>query len=461
MALKALLHLLCGVAAAWIATLPGQADSRLTTVRQRDAAAANGPYWRDGWRGGTARADVSSDGRYVALESRLPLRPDDTNHHVDIYVLDRKTGSLTIETLAENGRASNTDSWHPRISGEGRFVAFRSIACRLIAPACEEPQGEILLRDRQAGSLRRLSNSTSGERANRDSDRPDISADGGVVAFESAATNLVMGLDANGSETDVYLVESTGGPITRVSVDSRGLQASNGNSFAPSLAGDGRLVAFTSKADLVCNGVAAPEPCDRNHLADVYVRDTRLGVTTLVSRALGGDANGASFHPALSADGRFVVFVSDATNLGPRDRNHAPDVYLYDLQRATTTLVSRRAGSHEAANGESRFPAISADGRVIAFASDASDLVCSRRCRPDERDENLLQDIYRFDVTTGAMTRVSAGPPGEAWWGPSFGASLDGSGHVVAFSSRHPVSADDVADDFDLFIWALWWTKRR
>jgi hypothetical protein len=126
---------------------------------------------------------------------------------------------------------------------------------------------------------------------------------------------------------------------------------------------------------------------------------------------------------------------------------------LYDLHRTTTTLVSRRAGSNEAANGDSRFPAISADGHIVAFASDAADLLCSKRCRPDERDENLLPDIYLFDVTTGAMMRVSAGAPGDVWWAPSVSASLDGNGQVVAFSSRHPMSTDDVVDDFDLFIW--------
>jgi len=144
-----------------------------------------------------------------------------------------------------------------------------------------------------------------------------------------------------------------------------------------------------------------------------------------------------------------VAFVSDAGNVVQRDKNDSADVFLRDLELRTTTLVSRSA-SGGAANGPSGQPAISADGEVVAFQSDASDLICSR-CNPSNRDINLVSDVFLFYRASGTIQSVSTGK--QPWMDPSISPAIDDIGTVVAFSSRHPMDAHDDANDFDLFVW--------
>jgi hypothetical protein len=149
--------------------------------------------------------------------------------------------------------------------------------------------------------------------------------------------------------------------------------------------------------------------------------------------------------------GRLVAFVSQATNLVPRDTNRAADVYLHDVDTGQTTLVSRsaRGGS---ATGSSRLPALSADGRFVAFVSDAADLACVGRCPSRLLDLNLVADVYVFDTLRHALARVSGARARSPWWEVSTGPSLDAAGRVIAFSSRHPIDPSDVTHDFDLFV---------
>ena len=136
----------------------------------------------------------------------------------------------------------------------------------------------------------------------------------------------------------------------------------------------------------------------------------------------------------------------------PRDRNRVADVYLHDVHTGQTTLVSRsaRGGS---ATGPSRHPALSADGRFVAFVSDASDLGCAGGLCPNHSlDLNLVADVYLFDTLTHALTRMSGARARLPWWEVSTGPSLDAAGRVIAFSSRHPIDPSDVKHDFDLFV---------
>jgi Tol biopolymer transport system component len=113
--------------------------------------------------------------------------------------------------------------------------------------------------------------------------------------------------------------------------------------------------------------------------------------------------------------------------------------------------VTRTPQGH-APNGPSRQPVISAHGEMIAFESDASNLLCDRRCARGVRDENLLPDIYLFDRVSGTTRRLSSDSE-DQWWDPSVGPSMDGAGRVIAFSSRHPMGSRDIESDFDLFVW--------
>jgi Tol biopolymer transport system component len=281
-----------------------------------------------------------------------------------------------------------------------------------------------------------------------------------VVAFQSSATNLVPDLDANGVVTDVYLVDLATDEIVRPSVNSYGTQPSEGASFSPGLSADGRVVVFTSKApldrgDLTARSCTQPTqrpPTPRCHgVAHVFVRDLERRTTRRVShRVDGGEPNGPTYLPAISGDGRYVAFVSDATDLVSGDKNRVPDIYLYDRETSMTSLISRSA-TGGTPNGGSTNPAISGSGRFIAFQSEASDLVCARRCMPARRDINLVWDVFLLDRATGMMTRVSADPE-IGWMEPSGAPALDATGDVLAFSSRRPVNEQDRGNDFDLFV---------
>lgn len=145
-----------------------------------------------------------------------------------------------------------------------------------------------------------------------------------------------------------------------------------------------------------------------------------------------------------------MAFNSEASNLVRGDDNGAQDVFVYDAETQMTERVSQRPDG-KSGNGPSRFPVLSGDGSVIAFQSLASNLSCAKRCADDERDINLLWDIFVVDRRHRRLLRVSADRTGE-WMHYSRRPSLDHSGRVLAFSSRHPIEDDDLDNDEDLFV---------
>ena len=418
---------------------------------------------------GVATLDISADGRFIAFESSVGLVSADTNQLSDIYVVDRSTGRVTWESMAVDGGAADGTSTHPRLSADGRYVVFASVARDLVAPSAARAQAHVYLRDRRAGVTQRISETADGQPADRASDAPDISEDGRVVVFHSAATNLIAGDTAerdaplDGTTRQVYRFDIAGRTLTPIGVDTVGRASSSGSSFDPAVSGDGRVVAFTSTAPLDNarpSSAAVSHPA-RGHDASrkppsnaaVFVRDVSTATTRLVSRrATGERPNGASFSAAISADGRRVTFASVAADLGPRDRNHVADVYVHDLTTGETILVSQREPGR-AADGSSSYPAISADGRFVAFTSEASDLWCGHRCSGGRRDQNLVADIYVADTASGAIARISRGDgPEQESWEASGGAAVDAAGRIVAFSSFQASADDDLAHDFDAFV---------
>ena len=349
-----------------------------------------------------ASAAVSGDGRYVAFTSSVQLVAGDTNHQGDVYVLDRTDGRVTLESRSLEGVVAQADSEHPSISGDGRWVAYSVL-------------NKVVLRDRLRSETRLLSEGRE----------PVISADGRFVAFTSKAPDFL--------KEDVYLFDMRTGVSRRISVDNNGARPPAGWSGTPSISGDGRLTAFASNAAFV--------PGTDKPVVRVYVRDTQTNTTNPVA---------PGWRPAISANGRYVAFASAAANLVPNDRNNLSDVFLADLQTGSIELVSRgtKGGT---ANGESTNAAVSGDGRFVAFQSEASDMVCASGCPQSLEDINLLWDVFLFDRQSRKVARLSTDPL-VAWIEASNGPAIDGTGAVVVFSSRHPINANDHAHDFDLFI---------
>jgi Tol biopolymer transport system component len=416
---------------------------QLMTVVQQDRFA--GPFERPSAR-------VSARGLHVVFSSYARLVVADANQVRDVYVLDLSTGQLTLESVGRDGSVANGDSGSPDISGDGRYVVFVSSAGNLADTQIAAGMPRLFLRDRENATTRLLTTSASGGPANGYSNNPAISADGTTVVFDSAATDLLQSDAPN--DVSVYLMRLSSSERTRLNV-SGASEPRAGQSVSPSISADGRYIAFMSKADLTCRDAPAcvPEPPDRNRVADVYVRDAVTNTTTRVSRShTGQDTNGASYDPAISGDGRHVVFVSEASNLTRDSGRHVAQVYSRDIVNGVTELLSRNPSGRRA-NGPSAHPAVSHDGSTVAFQSLASDLLCIDHCDATRRDINLVWDVFVHDRRTRRTIRASAGDSDEEWMESSRAPSLDGTGRVLAFGSRHPINGRADSHDENLFVW--------
>ena len=340
----------------------------------------------------------------------------------------------TRASVATDGSQAVGSSDRATISADGRFVAFDSDASNLVA-GDTNGEWDVFVRDRQTSTTTRLSVATGGAEGAGSSFGAAISADGRFVAFASDAPNLVAG-DTN-SATDVFVHDRLTATTTRVSVATGGAQA-NGSSFTPAISADGRFVAFASDATNLAAG-------DTNGVSDIFVADRQAGTTTRVSVNTNGlQANGGSYAPAISADGQFVAFDSDASNLVAGDTNGFSDVIIRDRQAGTTTLVSVRSGGLQG-NGNSYSPSISANGQLVAFDSAAPDLVSN--------DTNGTWDVFVWNRLTGTTTRISVSDAGGQGSGASWGRSISADGRFVSFNSTasNLVSGDTNAT-WDVFL---------
>ncbi len=355
-----------------LAVILGSTGSAQVTQRVSvDSAGAQG-------NGDSDFHSISADGRYVAFGSFADnLVTGDTNVAGDVFVRDRQSGTTERVSVDSGGAQGNSYSDDPSISADGRYVAFASHAWL----------SDIFVRDRQSGTTELVSVATGGAQANGDSGwyGLSISADGRYVAFTSVASNLVPG-DTNGA-WDVFVRDRLSGTTERVSIDSGGAQG-NDYSWNTSISADGRYVAFGSIATNLVPG-------DTNGNFDVFVRDRQSGTTERVSIATNGtQGNNVSFAPSISANGRYVAFASDASNLVPGDTNGWAEVFLRDRQNGTIERVSIDSGGAQG-NYPSFGPSISVDGRYVAFYSYTTNLVPG--------DTNGHDDVFVRDRLGGPV----------------------------------------------------------
>ena len=385
------------------------------------------------------RAAVSADGRYVAFESWASNPVRDTNRNPDIFVRDRVLGTTERVSISSSGRQAHGKSTDPVISADGRYVAFTSTAQDLVAGDVNHVC-DVFVHDRQTGTTRLVSMSSAGRHANDDSVHPAISADGRIVAFQSSATNLVRA-DTNRIR-DIFARNLATGRTKRVSVSSTGRQA-NDRSSSPAVSADGRIVAFASGASNLVAG-------DTNDAGDVFVRDRVAAKTWRVSvSAEGRQADDVSTRPSVSANGAVVAFWSDASNLVAHDTNYDNDVFLRDRVAGTTELISL-SSTGEQANSVSyttRAQSLSADGRYVVFESWATNLVAG--------DTNGVGDVFWHDRTTGTTVRVDVSSSGEQTTGEvnSLLSAMSSDGRFVAFWSAAPnLVPGDTSGSYDLFL---------
>ena len=371
-----------------VSTFLGVAVLAVTAI---PASAADAPYRRPGPTTSllpekhATRASVSADGRYVVFESTEPLLEGDTNGTRDIFVLDRGSQRVERVSVGSDGTQADAPSVQPHVTPDGRYVVFASEATTLV-PNDTNDASDVFIRDRLTGITRIVSIASHGEQGNGQSFDPVVSADGRYVGFSSWADNLVPA-DTNG-DADVFVRDVSDGLIERISITSSEGQAHGGFSYAAAISGDGRFVAFTSRATL-----AGPESTGRR----AYVRDRVEGVTELVSLTSEGepwyvaytDLEGPSFQGpavAMSEDGRYVAYEA-VTGAPDRGGSTFCNVYVYDRQLRRTERVSISSDATDSQGsvvaesnaltmqpeGEkvrSRLLGISPDGRLVLFSSD-------------------------------------------------------------------------------------------
>lgn len=312
------------------------------------------------------------------------------------------------------------------ISGDGRYIAFTSWSNNLV-PGDTNDGPDVFVHNREAGTTARVSVATSGAQTggpSTGSNAGALSANGRYIAFTSFATNLVPN-DTN-DDPDIFVRDLLANTTTRVSVSSSGAQtppSSDGGNYHPSISADGRYIAFVSLAD----NLAAN---DTNNVFDVYRHDRSTAVTERVSVATGGgqgNKNSSDIWPAsiMSGDGRYVVFGSSATNLVPGDTNSFNDVFVRDLELGTTVRVSVRSDGGQGNSG-SGFPFISPSGQYVSFQSGSSNLAI---------DSNGLPDVFIHDRDTRTTALVSVSTDGSVANGGSYRSAVVDGGPAVAFHS--------------------------
>ena len=331
------------------ALICAQAAAQVTRRVSTDVTGGQG-------NGDSYRTSLSVDGHFLAFHSDASdLVPGDTNGFRDVFVHDRTTGTSLRVSIDSAGGQADGDSYYPSISADGRCTVFWSHATNLV-PGDTNGFADVFVHDRQSAATERVSVDSAGVQANQVSGPSfAISGDGRWVAFGSPATNLVFG-DTNG-RTDAFVHDRVSGVTERVSVASGGTQA-DGDSYPTSLSADGRYVAFWSHADNLV-------PLDTNKVADVFVHDRQTGTTERVSvDSTGMQSNGFSSNASIGAEGRYVAFDSEGSNLVLGDTNARLDVFVHDRQTGSTDRVSVSSSGAQG-NDHSYIPGLSADGRLV------------------------------------------------------------------------------------------------
>jgi Tol biopolymer transport system component len=390
------------------------------------------------------RAEFTPDGRYsvfYSLATNLLGQGGDTNNQLDIFRKDLKTGEIIrVSTSSGNTQLSAgvpTDVYDLDISPDGRYVLFSTSA-----PLNEANNGleDVYMKDLATEAITRIAGGGGVLERYNGSATARFSPDGKYVVFES--NRLTDPADPSKTQTDIYRKNLATGQIDRISVGANNQQGA-GHSWDAKYTPDGRYVIFSS----IGFGSDGYEGTTQ-----ILRKDLQTGALHVVSAdawgKLGGDH---SLDAQISADGRYVVFASMGRALVPgEDTNEAYDIFRKDLQTGAIVRVSTsRTGELSSYEGHSRAPQISADGRYVVFTSEATNLV--------PNDSNGAQDIFRKDMVTGEILRLSATANGAQGQGTadaagSYNPQISRDGRYVSFDSFSGLVPNDTAGTRDVHV---------
>jgi Tol biopolymer transport system component len=386
---------------------------------------------------------ISPDGRYVALVSLsthvVPPQPGGTSAQ-GVYLYDRLFGTFTLASRRQgSATTAGLSAAAPALSADGRYVAFLSQDTDLVAGQTDANRTwDLFLFDRNSGAVTLVSRAAAAATTTADdfSYTPAMSADGARLVFYSLADNLAAGvLDRNNFGEDVFVYSTASATLAAVTRHAPDLPSivPEAWSQASAVSGDGRWAAFESFASHLIDGQA-----DTNDKRDVFLYDRATRATILVSHAAGTltrTAHGGSFAPKITPDGRWVLFVSDATDLvaGTTLPGSDDNFFLFDRLTGKTVLADRTRG-HGSENLPFFIASISQDGRWVVFPSNAPDLV------PGQQDPYDAFDIFLWDRVTGGTTLVTHSTAGPTVTGDfdSTQPLISDDGRWVAFVSGAP-----------------------
>ncbi len=370
---------------------------------------------------------ISADGRYVAFASQADnLVAGDSNSASDVYLYDTLNLTTARVSVASDGSQANGASYVTGISGDGRYIVFYSAADNLVAGDTNGSL-DVFLHDAQAGTTRRVSVGAGGTQANGDSTAAVVSDDGRYVAFESSATNLVA--NETNPVTQVYVRDLAAETTTKASVNNSG-SAGNSGSHICDITPDGRYVGFHSFSS---NLVAATAP--GSAAGNVFLHDLLTSQTALVSADAGGNPSVEGSHGcAISADGQEVAFESIDVFF-PGDPRLVQDIYVKDMSSGALEKISVGADGNPPLQS-SYYPAMSLDGRYVAYQSQAPNLT--------EAGSTGGVHVYVRDRHTGKTSQLSRDAGGAPNTDATSLPDISGNGRYVSFlTDSSTIFADD------------------
>ena len=362
--------------------------SLIATRVQRDLVSRKINH--DQLNGASANGVTSNVGRFFAFDSTATnATPGDTNGQRDVFVKNRWNGKIFNITAKGVGG----DSFGPSISANGRYIVFLSDATGLVAKTTPG-QRNAYLYDRDTRKITLVSANKFGVEANADTTSVTISGNSKFIGFTTAADNLMPHKTDSNNLSDAFIKNRINQNVRRVSVGTGGIEG-NGSSDAIALSYDGKQIAFVSRSTNL-------KSTDRTAFRDVYSYNTATNTTRHISQSTlgtGSDGDASLKSLAITNNGQYVLYASEATNLHANDVNGAiKDIFLNNY--STTNIISHAVGSQNSANATSSNASMRANGNDIVFNSVATNLI--------GKDTNGHSDVFVYKTATKRVNRISS-----------------------------------------------------
>jgi len=375
---------------------------------------------------------VSGDGRYVVFSTYASnIISGDTNGANDVFLRDTQNNTTTRVSVSSAGTESNSNSGTASISNSGRYIVFSSMASNLTTGITGTSRYHVYMHDMVTNITSLVDTSSSGVVGDGDADYPQVSADGRFVVFQATGTNLVSGINS-ASTNQIYIKDMHSGAIKALSVTSAGVKGHDGSS-GPDISCDGNVVAFSSAATNL--GVPTGQP-GRQDLIVINLGwngDELNDVTSGTTYGIMGSSS------QISCDGNIALFTSTSTDVvSPSTPSGYVNAYQYNRITGAFTQASLGNGntqSNASSSNRTVYASMSGDGRYVAFVSGATNADATY---PNGSDSGSDSSIYIRDVKKSTTEMVTVLPSGNRSRWAKDNVSMSANGSVVVFPYNVP-----------------------